>query len=100
MVTGQDLVHNLVNPRRDPRTYSVPINPPGPWDVPAGIPHSYKLLVPLLRIGERSQLPTRETASFGSVLDNSNHVKLPEDILQYLNARGMQHEIDHWRKKL
>ena len=100
MVGIKDLLYNLHNPRKDPRTYSVPIYPSGPWNIPAGIPHSYKLLVPLIRIGRRSPLPPREIARLERVLDNSSLVKLPDDILQYLNARGMQHEINYWRTRL
>lgn len=87
--------------KKGPRADSVPYKAARSiWYIPPYIPHSYKILVPLIKIGERSPLSTRELIQFDSRLDRQSFVKLPEDVHLYLQQRGMQHEIQVWRERL
>lgn len=98
-----NLPPSLTFPRhqKNPRTYTIPYKAArSSWYIQPYIPHSYKILVPLIKIGERSPLSTRELIEFDNRLDRQGFVKLPEDVLLYLQQRGMQHEIQVWRERL
>ena len=83
-----------LRPQKSPKSYTVPSKAPRSiWMIQPYIPHSYKMLVPLIKIGDRSPLSIREIYELNNRLDSQGLVRLPEDVYNYLQMRGMQHEI-------
>ncbi|RPB22360.1 hypothetical protein L211DRAFT_850668 [Terfezia boudieri ATCC MYA-4762] len=94
---------SLMYPRhqKNPITYTIPFKAArSSWYIQPYVPHSYKILVPLIKIGERLPLSTSETIQFNNRLDRQGFVKLPEDVHLFMQKRGMQHEIQVWREGL